>query len=638
MVGERYPAGRTSPNVDRLLPHHAALLIASAISDAVARTRGYRSATTKAELHELGFSDRQARVPALVIPVWGVAGEVSLYQARPDEPPIDPRGRAVKYETVAGGRMVLDVHPMVRDQLVDPAIPLWVTEGVRKGDAAISASLCCVALLGVWNWRGTNTFGGKVALPDWESIALNDRIVYIAFDSDVMTKPGVHEALARLKAFLESRHARVQLVYLPAHPEAGKVGLDDYLAAGHTVEELVALATTELRPPSGAFHSAQSSPASGEERILPFRTARAIGEEVAEQIDWFVPGYIAAGAVTELVGKIKAAGKTTWVTHAARAITTGTPFMDRATIQTGVVFLTEQSPTTFRVALARAGLLERDDVVVLFWRDTSGVPWPQVVAAAVAECRRGAHRVLVVDTLPRFAGLRGDAENNAGDADAAMAPLQLAAAEGLAIVVVRHERKAGGEVGESGRGSSAFGGAVDIVLALKRGEGATRPTIRVLYALSRFDETPGELVVELTDDGYVALGDRAAVALSDACERLLCDLPRSSAAALSMDELVKRFEGLSASTIERARDALMAQGDVLRRGNGVKGDPYGYWANVPNADDEFRSSPLRDESGQNETPIEEQYPPGAWDPATGEDDAATEPWLAVPDATLGDAR
>jgi hypothetical protein len=46
-----------------------------------------------------------------------------------------------------------------------------------------------------------------VALPDWESIALNNREVFIVFDSDVMQKRAVHAALARLKAFLESRGA-----------------------------------------------------------------------------------------------------------------------------------------------------------------------------------------------------------------------------------------------------------------------------------------------------------------------------------------------------------------------------------------------------------------------------------------------
>src|SRR5215467_12780213 len=102
--------------------------------------------------------------------------------------------KTVKYETPSGARMVVDVPPSVRQWLGDPKRPLFITEGARKADAAVSQDLCCVALLGVWNWRGSNEHGGKVALPDWESVALNDREIYICFDSDVMTKPAVHQA------------------------------------------------------------------------------------------------------------------------------------------------------------------------------------------------------------------------------------------------------------------------------------------------------------------------------------------------------------------------------------------------------------------------------------------------------------
>jgi hypothetical protein len=87
-----------------------------------------------------------------------------------------------------------------------------------------------------------------------------------------------------------------------------------------------------------------------------------------------------------------------------------------------------------------------------------------------------------------------------------MAPLQEAAAgDGLAVVVLRHDRKSGGDVGDSGRGSSAFSGAVDVVLQLSRPEGQSRPGVRALKSLSRFDETPETLVIELTEAGYVAL-------------------------------------------------------------------------------------------------------------------------------------
>ena len=182
---------------DGLLPQHAALLTASAITDEVAQARGYRSVEQKARLTELGFSSTQARVPALLIPIWNVQGEIALYQTRADEPRILD-GKAVKYEIPRGSRMVLDVPLHCHQDLGDPAVPLFVTEGVRKADAAASVGLCCIALLGVWNFRGTNEQGGKTALPEWESIALNDRLIYIVFDSDVMTKASVSQALARL--------------------------------------------------------------------------------------------------------------------------------------------------------------------------------------------------------------------------------------------------------------------------------------------------------------------------------------------------------------------------------------------------------------------------------------------------------
>jgi hypothetical protein len=135
----------------------------------------------------------------------------------------------------------------MREKLGDPSIPLWITEGIKKGDSLTSRGLCTVTLLGVWNWRETNEHGGKTALPEWEDIALNERRVFVVYDSDVVLKPQVHKALSRLKSFLESRGAEVHVVYLP-HGEGGKKqGVDDYFVAGHRVDDLFSHATTELR-------------------------------------------------------------------------------------------------------------------------------------------------------------------------------------------------------------------------------------------------------------------------------------------------------------------------------------------------------------------------------------------------------
>lgn len=226
---------------------HKQLVLDSAIDPETAVQRGYRSVTKKTELKGLGFKESQRLVPALLIPIFGVDGEIVSYQIRPDQPRVNDRGKAVKYETLAGSQMRLDVPPRALKWLGDPSRPLFITEGARKADAAVSKGLCCVALLGVWNWRGRNNDGGLTALADWESVALKERRVYICFDSDVMTKPAVHDALSRLKSFLEHRGADVALIYLPCAEGAGKVGLDDYFAAGHSVDDLLALASPELR-------------------------------------------------------------------------------------------------------------------------------------------------------------------------------------------------------------------------------------------------------------------------------------------------------------------------------------------------------------------------------------------------------
>ncbi len=200
-----------------LLPRHRDLIVASAISPEVAAERGYHSIFKKSKAKDLGFGDKQCCVPALVIPVRTVGGEIGTYQLRPDQPRVGKDGRIIKYETPGKSRMVIDVprRCLERGWIHDPGKALFITEGARKADAGVSQGLCTISLLGVWNWRGTNEHGGRVALPDWESIALNDRQVYLAFDNDVMTKASVHLALSRLKAFLESRHARVKVIYLP---------------------------------------------------------------------------------------------------------------------------------------------------------------------------------------------------------------------------------------------------------------------------------------------------------------------------------------------------------------------------------------------------------------------------------------
>jgi hypothetical protein len=224
-----------------LFDQHRQLLIDRAVTPDVARARGYRSVDTKKLLDGIDIAKSHQRTPGLLIPVYGpeaADGQASTWQYRPDNPKLNAKGNPVKYVTARRG-MVIDVPPATRPHIVDPARPLWITEGIFKVDAGVTAGLDMIGLLGVWNWRGTNSLGGKTVLADWEAIALNDREVFVAFDHDVMVNSKVRTALNRLCGFLEKRGAQVGLAMLPDVGD-GKSGLDDYLADGGTVADLEA--------------------------------------------------------------------------------------------------------------------------------------------------------------------------------------------------------------------------------------------------------------------------------------------------------------------------------------------------------------------------------------------------------------
>ena len=152
---------------------------------------------------------------------------------RPDAPRHGKDGKLIKYELPKDAGVRLDCPPRCQPMLADPSIPLWITEGQKKADALASHGLCAIALLGVWNFKGRNPFGGTTLLADFDYIALNGRDVRIVFDNDVMTKPQVRQALDRLTEHLQRKGAHVTAVYLP-QTGGKKVGVDDYLLT-HTV-------------------------------------------------------------------------------------------------------------------------------------------------------------------------------------------------------------------------------------------------------------------------------------------------------------------------------------------------------------------------------------------------------------------
>lgn len=356
-----------------------------------------------------------------------------------------------------------------------------------------------------------------------------------------------------------------------------------------------------LGPPA-ALLSAEGDVPDGRKKEIAFLTARELAAETPPEVPWRVAGILADGAVTELDGKAKVAGKSTFAARLIACALDGRPFLGRQTVAAPVVMLSEQPATSFRDTLGEAGLLERDDLHLLLWRDAFDTPWPAIVAAAVAEAERTGARMLIVDTLPQFAGLKGEAENDAGSALEAVRPLQAAAARGLAVLLVRHDRKGFAEVGESARGSSAFTGSVDIVIRLSRPSEALRPTIRELAVLSRFHGWPEVEMIELTAEGYVSLGDEPAVELAAARAALLDGLPATEP-GMTPDEIVPELVK-KRTTAQVALRELAAEGLVVRTGKGRKGSPFTYRLADPDSIPEMLSAATYIAANRNALPAD----------------------------------
>jgi hypothetical protein len=263
-------------------------------------------------------------------------------------------------------------------------------------------------------------------------------------------------------------------------------------------------------------------------------------------------------------------GKTTLTCGLFTAVLRGQPFLDRETVQTGCLLLTEERSTTLatkdiRWRLSEAGLH------VLLRHETGGASWPEVVAEATQYALANGIGVLCVDTFAAWGALTGESENASGAVLEQIAPLQAAAAEGLAVLLVAHVRKGGGEHGEGIRGSNAIPGAVDVVLELRRPKGVADETIRVLHGLSRFDETPSELVLALTDDGYETRPDLAATKAEGERVRVLAIVDRLGRA--EAQEVAEEAE-MTKATASRYLSELYNSEAIGREGKGVKGNPF----------------------------------------------------------------
>jgi len=236
----------TNSNPPWLSDEHLRTLVSgSAISPEVIKERGIRSVRRgRGQLPSVYSRRQKQRAPGILFTVHRPNGETSTI-FRPDEP--DPANPGHKYEQpvkrLGGSGNVLDTHPSARHLVGDTSVPVIFTEGVKKGDAITSAAraegieLLAISISGTWNWMSDGE-----PIPDMFDVPVEGRRTLICFDSDVARNPGVQMACEALARHLTQRGAELEIVLLPDLPDGAKRGVDDHLANGGTLEQLLALA------------------------------------------------------------------------------------------------------------------------------------------------------------------------------------------------------------------------------------------------------------------------------------------------------------------------------------------------------------------------------------------------------------
>lgn len=284
---------------------------------------------------------------------------------------------------------------------------------------------------------------------------------------------------------------------------------------------------------------------------------------------WVMEGYLAANGLTVLAGKPKA-GKSTLGAAIAKAVCgSASEFLGRRVMTGPVVYVSEEGAATLAHKVA-------GDTLRIATRDTAWPrpDWVPLIAAAKSEAQRVGAVLLVFDTFAFWAGLGPESEKDAGAVQAAMEPLVGATRAGIAVLLIVHARKGGGEDGDAVRGSSALAGAADIVLELDRvPDGSARQ--RKVLALSRYPQTPGVLVVDhdASNGSWRVIGegtDRGDARDIGSRTALLDALANGELTRKELEEVTGKKSVGWHSTMEQ----LIASGDVVRLGAGVKGDAH----------------------------------------------------------------
>jgi hypothetical protein len=296
-------------------------------------------------------------------------------------------------------------------------------------------------------------------------------------------------------------------------------------------------------------------------------------------IEWAWDGYLSPGHITLLVGLWKC-GKSTLLAHLLKMFGTGGD-LGGEVHKARVLLLTEESPAIWADRRDEIGIGANVDVICRpFFRRPDANEWHDFMGEMVSHVQEYGYRVVVLDPLPTMWPVTR--ENDASEVGDAMLALQGVAHAGAALLLLHHPTKGDATEGRASRGSGALTGFVDVILEFRRFDAERREDRRrVLTSYSRFPETPAELVVNLTDRGYVAEGSRSDAKRDDRLT-VAIDVLQQTDGAMTIEGILNHWptgDSIPKPGLRTLRNDLQHAfdgGRVSRVGDGCKGRPFLY--------------------------------------------------------------
>jgi RecA-family ATPase len=306
----------------------------------------------------------------------------------------------------------------------------------------------------------------------------------------------------------------------------------------------------------------------------------------SDNAQWIWHGYLARGGIT-LFSALWKAGKSTLLSHLLKALDGSTcEFLGLAVAPSRVLYVTEENENIW--ATRRDKLLIGDHVglwVKPFKGRSTMLEWKQHLNQIIEDVKKYQFDLVIFDTLSKMWPVRE--ENDASQVEEALMPLWTLTNENIAVMLVHHSRKSGGEQFVGARGSGGLPAFCEILVEFSRTTPDPKETQRVLTAMGRYEETKVKWLIDLQQNSYVSLGDpdnaqvRAQHKDLGWKSTVLDILKEQGETWITKKDLLDKIKeregkGVRDADLKVYLDWIVENGEAERIGGGLKGNPHKY--------------------------------------------------------------